>query len=143
MLSGDARWIFVTLNAFWWTIYLLVSDRNDFEQNFVNAWRMRAIHRDQGVISAEQSVDVKYYPGRLTIFIGDEYLKIPMFMYRTENDGEVLEQLNMWYKYFKVRRGLFELIIPRSLSRIDCVKVKRPFLEYIATVIYFANAEID
>jgi hypothetical protein len=132
--------------AIWWTIYLLVSDIDEFEQNFINAWRVRTIHlywreTPEAVESDEQYVDVKYYPGLLTIFIGDEYLKIPM--YRTADDKEVLEQLKMWYKYFKIKRGLLELIIPRSLSRIDCVKVKWPFRGSIATIVHFANAEID
>lgn len=38
-------------------------------------------------------------------------------------DSELLEQLRMFYRYLKIKRGLVEVIIPRSLVRITCVKV--------------------
>ena len=127
----------------WWTIYLLLSNIDEFEQNFKNVWQMRTENQEWREKPDQRYADVKYYPGLLTIFIGDEYLKIPIFMYPTADDRKVLEQLKMWYEYFKIKRGLYELIIPRSLSRIDYVKVTWPFAASIATIVHFAKAVTD
>jgi hypothetical protein len=60
--------------------------------------------------------------GLVLIFVENEHLDIPIL---SDNmiDSALLEQLRMFYRYLKVKRGLVELIIPRRLVRIDCVKV--------------------
>ena len=56
------------------------------------------------------------------IIVENEHLDIPI-MSDNMIDSALLEQLRMFYRYLKVKRGLVELIIPRSLVRIDCAKV--------------------
>jgi hypothetical protein len=60
--------------------------------------------------------------GLVLIFVENEHLDIPIL---SDNmiDSALLEQLRMFYRYLKVKRGLVELIIPRSLVRINCIKV--------------------
>lgn len=38
-------------------------------------------------------------------------------------DSALLEPLRMFYRYLKVKRGLVELVIPKSAVRINCIKV--------------------
>jgi hypothetical protein len=60
--------------------------------------------------------------GLVLIFVENEHLDIPIL---SDNmvDSALLAQLRMFYRYLKIKRGLVELIIPRSLVRIDCIKV--------------------
>jgi hypothetical protein len=58
----------------------------------------------------------------LSIFLEKQHLEIPV-LYNGMTDSALLEQLRMFYRYSKVRRGLVELIIPRRLVKINCVKV--------------------
>jgi hypothetical protein len=56
------------------------------------------------------------------IFVGDEELSIP-WLEGDELDRLRLEHLRMFYLLLKLRRGLLEVIIPRTLVRIEWVKV--------------------
>lgn len=66
--------------------------------------------------SEQHYSDMEYYPGKLTIFIGNENITIPMIMQYKLDDEEVLKNLHMWYQYFKTKRGIVEIIIPRCLA---------------------------
>jgi hypothetical protein len=60
--------------------------------------------------------------GLVHIILVNEHLDIPIL---SDNmiDSALLEQLRMFYRYLKVKRGLVELIIPRRLFQIDCIRV--------------------
>jgi hypothetical protein len=56
------------------------------------------------------------------IFVENEHLEIPIISDGMD-DSQLFQQLGMFYRYLKVKRGLVELLVPRSLDRIDTVKV--------------------
>ena len=60
--------------------------------------------------------------GLVHIFVGHEHLSAPILLDDIV-DSVFLEQLRMFYRFLKVKQGLVELIIPKILVRINCVKV--------------------
>ena len=60
--------------------------------------------------------------GSVLMFVENEHLKVPILS-TDMSDSALLEQLNMFYEYLRVKRGLVEVIVPRCLLRIDCVEV--------------------
>jgi hypothetical protein len=58
----------------------------------------------------------------LSIFVENLHVDIAV-LYDGMDDSVLLEQLRMFYRYLKIRRGLVELIIPTKLVKINCVKV--------------------
>jgi hypothetical protein len=95
-----------TATKFWWYIYLIISPYPDFEANYMRAW-------------AENAVDSQK---KTLIFVGDEELSIPR-LEGDELDRARLQHLRMFYRLLKLRRGLIEVILPRTLVRIEWVKV--------------------
>ena len=57
----------------------------------------------------------------LFVCVENEQLDVPI-LYNNMMDSALLEQFRMFYRYLKVKRGLVELIIPRTLVGIDCIK---------------------
>jgi hypothetical protein len=68
------------------------------------------------------------------IFVGDEELSIPQLK-GDELDRTYLKHLMMFYLLLKMRRGLFEVIVPRSLVRIDWVKVSLASTRLVALLV--------
>ena len=69
----------------------------------------------------------------LIVYVENEHLKIPILS-DDLTDSSLLEQFRMFYRYLKLKRGLVELIIPRTLVRIDCITVSGlPFPPYYTT----------
>jgi hypothetical protein len=91
---------------FWWSIYLYISPYSDFEANYMRAWAENAADQQKTTL----------------IFVGDEELSIP-WLEGDELDRPRLEHLRMFYLLLKLRRGLLEVIVPRTLVRIEWVKV--------------------
>jgi hypothetical protein len=106
MLKPDRK----ILTKLWWFLYLLISPHCNFEANYMRAW-------------AEDTVDSKK---TTIIFVGDEELSVP-WLEGDELDKPRLEHLRMFYLVLKLRRDLFEIIVPRTLLRVDWVKVSSAF----------------
>jgi hypothetical protein len=91
---------------FWWYCYFFAASSQEFETNYMSAWN-------------EHNTDP---PNTMMIFMGDETLKIPS-LEGDSHDQTRLQHLHMFYHLLKLRRGIAELIIPRTLIRIDWVEV--------------------
>ena len=111
----------------WWSFYFLISDSSDFENNYLNAWVQKYELPDSNSASYNTR-------SQLQIFFEKEYYNLSVHS-DVETDSEIFEQLRMFYRYYKVRRGFIEIIIPKELFRINCVKVIRDtsFIQYIAS----------
>ena len=74
--------------------------------------------------SENSSNDVAFAkpPGLVLIMLESEHLHIPILSHDV-HDSTLLAQLRMFYRFVKVKRGRVEVIIPRSLTRIQRVKV--------------------
>ena len=57
------------------------------------------------------------------IFVDNISLDAPV-LYDTITEIALLQQLKMFYRYLKIRRGLPEVIIPRTISRLDCIEAR-------------------
>jgi hypothetical protein len=89
-------------------VYLIISDFRDFEQNFSTAWSQKA---------ASLSVDT-------LLFVKDMSISAPMrFAEANVTTEETIQQIKLFYRLLKTKRGLPEVIIPRRLRRIDAVDV--------------------
>ncbi len=75
-----------------------------------------------GGLQTKVNVVLPKAPGLLFVCAESEHLDIPVL---SDNlvDSELFQQLRMFYRYLKIKRGLVELIIPRKLVQIDYVKV--------------------
>ena len=78
----------------------------------------------EGEVSESTVVDgsTPNLKGWVLIYVENEHLNVPILS-NDISDSALLEQLNMFYEYMKVKRGLVEVIVPRYLLRIDCVEV--------------------
>jgi hypothetical protein len=85
-----------------------------FERNKVGQSETDAKIMVNGAISESR--------GPVHIFVENEQLEIPI-LYDGMDDSHLFQQLGVFYRFLKVKRGLAELIIPRSLVRIDSVTV--------------------
>ena len=116
-------------------MYLLISDMSDFDDNFREAWSQRRTTEPSPNDNLEQ--EPRHFDGadgqivnrsavssrrKLSIFVESRHLDIAV-LYDGMNDTALLEQLQMFYRYLKIKRGLVELIIPTKLVKINCVKV--------------------
>lgn len=99
LLDNERRALFPWI---WWFICLLISDMNDFRQNYMEAWRQRQ----------EQSIRIS---------VSDEFLMIPIP--QALNDETLLRRLRMFYRMIRVGQGIPGLLLPKKLERIDCVEI--------------------
>ncbi|KAF2430613.1 hypothetical protein EJ08DRAFT_649430 [Tothia fuscella] len=122
----------------WWIVYLLISDLNEFEQNFLNAWMLQDVHITASDATAQSADEEESNAGvrvnteigcrslrprtPVLIYVHEEPLEIPI-LFQDISNTELLKQLKMFYRYLKIKRGLAELVIPRKLMKIDCVEV--------------------
>lgn len=58
------------------------------------------------------------------LFVENEQVKVPLLLGGVD-DSHLFKELRMFYRYMQVRRGLVELVIPRKLTRMDCVMVRK------------------
>ena len=78
----------------------------------------------EGEVSESTIVDrpIPSPKGSVLMYVENEHLNVPILS-NDMSDSALLEQLNMFYEYLRVKRGLVEVIVPRYLLRIDCVEV--------------------
>jgi len=93
------------LHLLWWSLYFLLSEASDFEQNYLEAWSQRPttfVH----------------------IFVGSDYLHAPLP--DDADDADTLKHLRMYYRLIRAQRSLLEIVLPKTLGRVDRVKVDHP-----------------
>ena len=90
------------IHRFWWQQYFYLSDINDFQSNYIEAWGQRGQRR-------------------IHIFVESDHLQVPIP--DNADDAMTLKHLRMWYKWMLVKRSLSEILLPKALERVDRVHV--------------------
>lgn len=76
----------------------------------------------EGIEPARFDGSISGFRDPLPVIVENEFLQVPLRVDDIVSPPQ-LKQLRMFYRYLKVKRGLAEVIIPRRLVQIDCVKV--------------------
>ncbi|KAK5121110.1 hypothetical protein LTR85_005594 [Meristemomyces frigidus] len=96
-----------------WRAYLVYFPLDDFEQDYMQAWK-DALEQRGSVV-------------HINIFLGDNTLCVPILFDEKNldvgSDRDTFEALQMWYCCMQVRRGFGEIILPRKLVRISQVQL--------------------
>ena len=95
---------------------------NESDQASSEPRTVRSIHA-VNVQESNLSDDRKVYIGLLFITLRDEQLYVPIRYGETEDSSAVLRQVRMFYRHLKIKQGLTEILLPRTLIQIDCIEV--------------------
>jgi hypothetical protein len=116
------KWPNDFITTMWWRWYQLLADEDDFEMDYVAAWRYKL----------EQSNNSDLAPQDVHLYVENSYLKAPIPT--GPDDAATFRALQMWYCLIQFRMGLGEMLLPKRLTRIDRVQVCIPdCFEMVAT----------
>jgi len=116
------KWPNAFITTIWWQGYLLLADEDDFEMDYIAAWRHKL----------EQSNNSGPAPHDVYLYVENSSLKAPIPT--GPDDAATFRVLQMWYCMMQFRMGLGEILLPKRLTRIDRVQVGVPdCFEMVAT----------